>query len=172
MTMARAVPVALLDIIGSARCDIIKDQLLSHTATKQRYDDILKHLALGVEHLIILRKRHGVPCCPNACRNDRDRIDRIHIRKHMEQDRMSRLMIGCDLLFFVRNNLTSFLCADTDLDKGMLDILLCNVGSASAFAAIIAASFMRFSRSAPVKPAVVCAICARSTSSPSGLSLT
>ena len=47
----------------------------------------------------------------------------------MEQDRMSRLMIGCDLLFFVRNNLTSFLCADTDLDKGMFDILLCNVGS-------------------------------------------
>ena len=37
-------------------------------------------------------------------------------------------------------------------------------------AAMIAASFRRFSRSAPVKPEVVCAICARSTSSPSGLS--
>ena len=37
-------------------------------------------------------------------------------------------------------------------------------------AAMIAASFRRFSRSAPVNPAVVCAICARFTSSPSGLS--
>ena len=38
-------------------------------------------------------------------------------------------------------------------------------------AASIAASFRRFSRSAPVNPAVVCAICFRSTSSPSGLFL-
>jgi hypothetical protein len=38
-----------------------------------------------------------------------------------------------------------------------------------SFAAIIAASFNRFSRSAPVNPAVVCAICFKSTSSPSGL---
>ena len=36
---------------------------------------------------------------------------------------------------------------------------------------MIAASLRRFSRSAPVNPAVVCAICARSTSSPRGLSL-
>ena len=38
-----------------------------------------------------------------------------------------------------------------------------------SFAAMIAASFNRFSRSAPVNPAVVCAICLRSTSSASGL---
>ena len=36
-------------------------------------------------------------------------------------------------------------------------------------AATIAASFKRFSRSAPVKPAVVCAICFKSTSSARGL---
>ena len=36
-------------------------------------------------------------------------------------------------------------------------------------AALMAASFKRFSRSAPVKPAVVRATCSRSTSSPSGL---
>ena len=40
-----------------------------------------------------------------------------------------------------------------------------------SFAARIAASLRRFSRSAPENPAVVCAICFRSTSSPSGLFL-
>ena len=38
-----------------------------------------------------------------------------------------------------------------------------------SFAAMIAASFNRFSRSAPVNPAVVCASCCRFTSSPRGL---
>ena len=45
----------------------------------------------------------------------------------------------------------------------------CLIYARLSFAAIIAASFKRFSRSAPVNPAVVCAICFKSTSSPSGL---
>ena len=88
----------------------------------------------------------------------------------MKQDCMTGFVISCDLLFFFGNDFAAFLCSDTNLDKGMLDIRLCDIGSVRIFAAMIAASFRRFSRSAPVNPAVVCAICARSTSSPSGLS--
>ena len=45
----------------------------------------------------------------------------------------------------------------------------CLINARFSFAARIADSFSRFSRSAPVNPAVVCAICFRSTSSPNGL---
>ena len=48
-------------------------------------------------------------------------------------------------------------------------ISLCCTYTRLSFAASIAASFRRFSKSAPVNPAVVCAICFKSTSSPSGL---
>ena len=50
-------------------------------------------------------------------------------------------------------------------------ISFCVMYARFSFAATIAASFKRFSRSAPVNPAVVCAICFKSTSSPSGLFL-
>ena len=89
----------------------------------------------------------------------------------MKQNCMTGFMISCDLLFFFGNDFAAFLGSDTNLDKGMLDIRLCDITPSGSFAAMIAASFRRFSRSAPVNPAVVCAICARFTSSPSGLSL-
>lgn len=84
---------------------------------------------------------------------------------------MSGFMVGRNFLFLVGNDFTFLLCADSDFDKRLVNISLCNI-CLIFLAASIAASFMRFSRSAPVNPAVVCAIVLRSTSSPIGFPLT
>ena len=70
----------LLDIIGCTRCNIAEDNLLCNTST-QGYLDILQHLALGQEHLILLWKWHGITCRTHSCWNNRDRIYRSHIWK-------------------------------------------------------------------------------------------
>src|SRR5699024_1369396 len=85
------------DIIGCSCSDISEDDLLGHTAAQKR-GDILKHFALRAENIIILRKGHGVTRGADSRGDDGYGVYRIHVRKHMEQDRMARLMISCDLL--------------------------------------------------------------------------
>ncbi len=61
-------------------------------------------------------------------------MNRSHIRKHMEQDRMACLVVGCDLLLLLGDDPALLLRADADLDEGTVDICLLNKAS-SAFAA-------------------------------------
>ena len=72
-----------LNILGGTRCNIIKDQFFRDTSA-QRYNNILHHLALGIEHIVSFRQRHCITCCTNTCRNNRYGINRSYIRKQME----------------------------------------------------------------------------------------
>ena len=47
----------------------------------------------------------------------------------MEQDRMSCLMIRCDLLFLLADDTAFLFCADSNLDKRLFNIFLYNIGS-------------------------------------------
>ena len=42
-------------------------------------------------------------------------MDRSDIRKHMEQDRMTCLMVGCDLFLMLGDHPALLLCTDADL---------------------------------------------------------
>ena len=119
----------LFDILGCARCDIVEDQLLCHTAA-EAYGDVLHHFASRLEHIIVLRLRHRVARCARTCRDNGDRIDRLHIRQHMEQDRMACLMVCGDPFFFIRNDFTALLRTDAHFDESRLDIGLAHKSSA------------------------------------------
>ena len=51
-------------------------------------------------------------------------MNRSHIRKHMEQDRVARLMVSRNLLILLGNYLALLLSADSHLDKRLVDIRL------------------------------------------------
>ena len=72
----------------------------------------------------------------------------------MKDNRVARLVEGGNPLVLFRDNLALLLRADTTLIKAwrISDIWM---KGRDVLAAIIAASFIRFSRSAPVKPGVV-----------------
>ena len=55
------------------------------------------------------------------------RVHRSDIRKQMEQDRMTRLMIGCDLLLLLGNHTALLLGTDTYLDKCTVNIRLLHI---------------------------------------------
>ena len=57
----------LFDILGRAGGYILKDQFLGDPSA-QIYHNVLEHTAPGVEHLILLRKGHGIACGPYAGR--------------------------------------------------------------------------------------------------------
>ncbi len=113
----------LLDILGRARGHILKDDLLGNPSSK-RYHDILQHLALCIEHLILSRQRHRITSRPNPGRNDGNRVDRSHIRQHIEQDCMACLVVCSDTLFLLGDDPALFLRADPDLYEGTVDIFL------------------------------------------------
>ncbi len=56
-------------------------------------------------------------------------MNRSHIRKHMEEDRMACLVVGCDLFLMLGDHPALLLCADADLDEGTVDIFLLNKAS-------------------------------------------
>ncbi len=113
----------LFDIIGSTCRNIIEDQLFRNTAS-QIYHDILQHSALCHKHIISLRQRHGITRCTDAGRNNGYGIDRTHIRKDMEQDRMTSFVICRDLSFLRGNDAALLFCADPHFDKCPFDIFL------------------------------------------------
>ena len=56
-------------------------------------------------------------------------MHRSHIRQNMEQDRMTGLVVGGDLLFFLRDDTALLLRADADLDKRTVNIRLANIAA-------------------------------------------
>ena len=118
----------LFDILGCSGRHIAKDQLFCNASPKV-HDDILQHFLFAVEHLIFTRKRHRITGCPHSGRDHGDRMDRSHIRQHMEQDRMTCLVVSGDLLFFLADDPTLFLLADADFDEGTADIFLHDIGT-------------------------------------------
>ena len=117
-----------LNITGSSCGDITEDDLLRNTSS-QRYHDILEHTALGGEHLILFRQGHGITGSSHSGRDNGYGIDRSHIRKYMEQDRMACFVVCSDLLLLVGNDTALLLRTDSHFDKGSLDILLCDKGA-------------------------------------------
>ena len=51
-------------------------------------------------------------------------MHRPHIRQHMEQNGVARLVVGRDALILLGDDAALLLRADTDLDKRLVDILL------------------------------------------------
>ena len=74
--------------------------------------------------LILLRKRHRIACRTDTGRNDRNGVNRSHIREDMEQNRMTRLMVCGNLLIFLGNHLAALLSTDSHFNKGFLNIRL------------------------------------------------
>ena len=117
-----------LNITGCSGGNISEDDLLCDTSA-QRYHNILEHTALGGEHLILFRQRHGVTGCPYAGRNNGYAVDRSHIGQYMEQDRMTCFVICRDLLLLVGNNTALLLRTDSYFDKRPLNIFIRDKGA-------------------------------------------
>ena len=117
-----------LNITGCSGGNISEDDLLRNTSS-QRYHDILEHTALGGEHLILFRQGHGITGGSHTGRNNGYGVDRSHIRQHMEQDRMTCLVICRNLLLLVGNNAALLLCTDSYFDKRPLNIFICDKGA-------------------------------------------
>ncbi len=113
----------LLDITGSPCGNILENDLLGNPSS-QGYHNLLQHLPPGHEHLILLRKGHGIARSPHSGWNNGNRIHRPHIRQHMEQNGMPCLVVGRNLFLPVGNDPALLLCADTHLYEGLPDILL------------------------------------------------
>ena len=80
-----------------------------------------------MEHFIFFRQRHGITSGSHACRDNGNGIDRSHIRKQMEQDRMTSLMECCNPFFLICNNAALLLGTDAYFDKCFLDIILADI---------------------------------------------
>ena len=111
----------LFDILRSAGRNIVKNKFLSDTSAQADHD-LLQHAAAGKVHLIPVRKRHGIAAGSHTGGNDGDGVDLSDIGKLVEKDGMSGLVVGGDPLFFFRDHMALLLCADADLDEGVLDI--------------------------------------------------
>ena len=118
----------IFQILGSPCRDIVKCQLFRDAAA-QRHDDILQHPAAGIEQLIPLRQRHRVARRAHARRDDGHRVNRSHIREHMEEDRMARFMISGNPPVLLGNDFAPLFSPDPDLDKCRLDIILHDVSA-------------------------------------------
>ena len=118
----------LLDILRSTGRHIMENQLFRNAAT-QIHDELLHHPSLCLKHLILLRQRHCIACRTTSGRDDRDRVYRSDIRKQMEEDRMARLMIGCDLLLLLGNHTALLLGTNTYLDKCAVNIRLLHINT-------------------------------------------
>ena len=121
-------PGCRLNILSRPGGNIIKNKLLGHTSAKSNRN-ILNHTAFCIKHLILFRQRHCISGSSDTCRYDRYGVNRSHIRKHMEQNRMSGFMIGRNPFLFVGNDTTLFLSSNTHFNKSSLDICLNNVGT-------------------------------------------
>jgi len=117
----------LFDILRSSGCNVVKHLFFCYTSAK-RYRNILQHLALCIIHLITFRKRHCITAGSSG-RDDRHAVNRSDIRQYMEQDRMSRLMISCNLLLFFGNDVALLLRTNSDFDKCSLNVILFQVNS-------------------------------------------
>ena len=111
----------LLDIVGRACGDIVENQRLGDTSAETD-DDILEHLLAGVIGLILGGQGHGI-AARHTARNNRDLVNGILRLELVEEDRVTCLVIGGELLFLVAHDLALLLGANDDLDGRLLDLL-------------------------------------------------
>src|SRR5699024_4200854 len=144
--------------------DVVQNQLLGHTAA-QAGNDVLEHLALGDVRAVLLGQVHGV-AAGLAARDDGDLMDAGMVLAVEARHRVARLVVGGQFLFLGGHDPALLLGAGHDLHRSLLDVL--HRDGLAVAAGSQQGRLVRFSRSAPAKPAVRWAITLRDTSGARG----
>ena len=89
----------LLDVSGSSDGDIVQFKFLSHTAAHGG-DDVVVHFLPGLEHVVILRKIHGISACASSG-HDGDFVNVHVLGKASGNHSMTCLVVCGEFLLFV-----------------------------------------------------------------------
>ena len=81
-----------LQIVARARCDVVAHELLGN-ATAQEHGELVEHLVLGLEEVVLLRKLQRVAQGLTAADN-RDLVDRIGMLQDVAHQGMTALVVG------------------------------------------------------------------------------
>ena len=168
VTMARAIFCGPLDVVGRAGRDIVQHQGLRHAAAQQ-HNQLFLHFVAALIGTVLRGQVHGITA-RHPSGDDGYLMHRVLGFAVVSGNGMARLMVCGELFSFSLMTRLFFSVPTTTL---MVASSISSMVMALWFfrAARRAASFKRFSRSAPVNPAVDLAMVESTTSGARGFPL-
>src|SRR5213594_692157 len=111
---------ALDVVLGSGR-DVVEDDLLRHPAAHDA-GDLVHELVARDEVLVLLGKAQG-PAESHAAGDDRDLVHRVGVRQRLHHQRVTRLVVGDDLLLLLGDAAALALGARDDTRDRLLQLV-------------------------------------------------
>ena len=112
----------LLDIARCAGRDVVQEELFCRPSA-QRHHDVLKHLFLRCEVFQVLLRTEQREAAGRSARDDRDIVDRVHMRQEVCGNCVSGFVIGGQAFRPVAHLAALLLRAHLDLEDGLVDVL-------------------------------------------------
>ncbi len=117
---------SLLDIVGSSRGDISKNDFLRSASPEKAYQPVVK-LILGLKVLLLLRHMHDISQSAHGSWHNGDLLHRLGILLQGADQRMAHLVIGDDFALFLTHDAVFLLLAHQNLLHRVEQILLVHV---------------------------------------------
>ena len=119
-----------LQIVARARRDVVAHELLGN-ATAQEHGELVKHLVLGLEEVILLRKLQCVAQGLTAA-DDRDLMNRIGMLQDVAHQSVAALMVGNRGAFGLGHHATLALRSSNHALHRLLDLVHRDHGTMTA----------------------------------------